>query len=76
MNIEDLTKEQVVHLLTETVHTMIMYPNHKTYIREIMLRDKTDLKPQELAARLSITLGEVLVIINELKKNNSVKKKK
>ena len=67
MNLEDLTKEQIWNLLTETVHEMIMYTNHKAYIHKILQEEKTDLKPQEIAARLNITLGEVMIILNDLK---------
>ena len=74
MNLEDLTKEQIWNLLTETVHAMIMYPNHKTYIQEIRQEEKADPKPQEIASRLNITLGEALVILNEQEdKNDSLK---
>lgn len=66
MNLENLTKKQLWNLLTETVQKMIMYPNHKSYINEIKKKEKTNPKPQEIAARLNITFGEALVIFNEL----------
>ena len=73
MSLEKLTKERLIQVLIETVHAMIMYPNHKTYTQELMLREKTDLKPKELAVRLNMTLGEALVILQELeeKKNST-----
>jgi hypothetical protein len=45
-----------------------MYPNHKAYTREVVLHEKPDITPTELAARLGIPLGEALVILYELKK--------
>ena len=73
MKLNNLSKDKIIQLLFETVHAMVMYPNHKTYIQEIIRKEKTDLKPDELAIRLNMTLGEVLVILQELaeKKNFS-----
>jgi hypothetical protein len=43
-----------------------MYPSHKAYIRDVILRDNPDLTPTELENRLSMPLGEALVILDEL----------
>ncbi|MGQ9507460.1 MAG: hypothetical protein ACUVTB_06360 [Candidatus Bathycorpusculaceae bacterium] len=67
MSFEEYLKEKLWPLLIETVHALIMYPNHKAYIREVVLHEKPDITPQELAARLGIPLGEALVILYELK---------
>lgn len=73
MNLKNLSKDKLLELLIETVHAIVMYPNHKTYTKELMLREKSDLKPKELAIRLNMTLGEALVILQELEeKKNSV----
>jgi hypothetical protein len=73
MNLKNLSKDKLLELLIETVHAIVMYPNHKTYTQELMLREKSDLKPKELAIRLNMTLGEALVILQELEeKKNSV----
>jgi transcription initiation factor IIE alpha subunit len=75
MNLKDLSKDKLLQLLIETVHSMSMYPNHKTYTQELMRREKTDLNPKELAVRLNMTLGEVLVILQELEeKKNTVQR--
>jgi hypothetical protein len=71
MSLEELTKERLMQLLIETVHAMVMYPNHKTYTHELMLQEKTDLKPEELAVRLNMTVGEALVILRELEEKKS-----
>ena len=69
MLLEEFTKEQILELLVDTVHSMILYPQHKRYINTLILSNQKDLEPQLLAARLDITLGEVLVIIKDLRKN-------
>jgi len=67
MNPEEYTKEKLWQILIETVHTMVMYPHHKAYTRDVILHEKPDITPQELAVRLGIPLGEALVILYELK---------
>jgi hypothetical protein len=67
MSLEDYEKEKLWPILIETVHALIMYPNHKAYTREVVLHEKPDITPAELAARLGIPLGEALVILYELK---------
>jgi len=66
MSLEDYKKEKLWPILIETVHDLVMYPNHKAYTREVVLQEKPDIKPAELAARLNIPLGEALIIISEL----------
>jgi transcription initiation factor IIE alpha subunit len=43
-----------------------MYPNHKAYTRLIILSEKPETTPTDLASRLKISLGEALVILYEL----------
>ena len=66
MNLEEFTKEKLWLMLVETVHTAVMYPNHKAYIRDVILREKPDVTPTELANRLNMSFGEALVILDEL----------
>ena len=66
MNLEDYTKEKLWLILVATVHTAVMYPNHKAYIRDVILREKPDVTPTELANRLNMSFGEALVILDEL----------
>ena len=66
MSLEEYTKEQLWFILVETVHAAVMYPAHKAYTREEILREKPDVTPAELAARLNMPLGEALVILHEL----------
>ncbi|MGB9714637.1 MAG: hypothetical protein ACPLZC_06665 [Candidatus Bathyarchaeales archaeon] len=71
MSIEEYVKEKLWSILVETVHALVMYPNHKAYTREVVLHEKPDIKPEELAAKLRIPLGEALVILYELSNEKS-----
>jgi hypothetical protein len=66
MNLEDCVKETLWPTLVETVHSLVMYPNHKAYTREVVLSEKPDIAPADLAVRLKVSLGEALVILYEL----------
>jgi len=66
MSADEYIKDRLWPILVETVHALVMYPHHKAYTREVILQEKTDIKPNELAARLRISLGEALVILYEL----------
>jgi len=67
MSLEDYAKNRLWPILVETVHTLVMYPHHKSYTREVILHEKPNMKSNELAARLGIPLGEALVILHDLK---------
>jgi hypothetical protein len=66
MSYEEYAREKLWPVLVETVHTLVMYPNHKAYTRENILSEKPDVTPTELVARLKIPLGEALIILCEL----------
>jgi hypothetical protein len=70
MNIEECTKDKLWPILVETVHANVMYPTHKAYTRDVILREKADISPQELASKLNLPLGEALVILHELISEN------
>jgi len=67
MGLEEYAKERLWPILVETVHALVMYSNHKAYTRDVILSEKPDMTPEELAVRLNIPLGEALVILHELK---------
>jgi len=71
MSFEELLDNPLWSILVETVHAMIMYPHHKAYIRDVVLHEQTDVTEHELAADLSIPLGEALIILYELRKQKS-----
>jgi hypothetical protein len=66
MNFEDCVKETLWPILVETVHSLVMYANHKAYTREAILPEKPETTSADLASRLKISLGEALVILCEL----------
>ena len=66
MSLEEYMKEKLWPILVETVHASVMYPGHKAYTRETILQEKPDITALELANRLSVSLGEALVILHEL----------
>jgi transcription initiation factor IIE alpha subunit len=72
MDFEQYTKERLWSVLVETVHNIIMYPHHKAYTREVILNEKPDITPTELAVRLKISLGEALVILYELTEEKEI----
>ncbi len=67
MSFEEYEKEKLWPILLETVHALVMYAHHKAYTREVILNEKPDITPAELAARLKMPLGEAIVILYELK---------
>ena len=66
MNLEAYTKEKIWLMLVDTVHKIVMYPNHKAYTRDVVLRERPEISAAELAIRLNMSLGEALVILDEL----------
>jgi hypothetical protein len=68
MSLEEYVSNPLWPLLVETVHTMIMYPHHKAYARDVVLHEQPDATAKELAIKLGIPLGEALVILSELRK--------
>ena len=66
MNLEEYTKEKLWLILVDTVHANAMYPSRKAYTRDTILREKPDITPTELANRLNMSLGEALVMLDEL----------
>ena len=66
MSLEEYMKEKLWPILVETVQASVMYPTHKAYTRETILQNKPEITASELANRLSIPLGEALVILHEL----------
>lgn len=51
-------------ILVETTMSNPLYPNLAGYYRDKILPQNPDISPKELASKLSITLGEALVILD------------
>lgn len=71
MSVEEYTKEKLWEILIETVHRLVMYTYHKAYVRDVILHEKPEITPKELAVRLNMPLGEALVILYELANKKS-----
>lgn len=71
MESEENEKNTLWPILVETVHAMIMYPHHKNYVRDVVLREVSNISPRDLSLKLDIPLGEAIVILYELKKENT-----
>lgn len=54
-------------LLVEVVHSLPLYPNHKSYTRDVLLIEKPEMNSLELSQHLDMPLGEAIVIIDELR---------
>lgn len=67
MNLEEYTKDKLWAILVEAVHANVMYPTHKSYIRDVFLQAKPKITPEEVASKLNMPLGEAIVILHELK---------
>lgn len=72
---DHLDKNPLWAVLTETAHSLPLYKNHKNYVLEVIIPEKPDLKPEELSERLNLTLGEALVILEELNRETTQIKK-
>jgi len=75
MSFDDYVKSPLWLILVDTVHAMIMYPHHKSYVRDVVSHETQDISAQDLALRLGIPLGEALVTIYELQVERILEKK-
>jgi hypothetical protein len=66
MNLDEYSKERLWQMLVDAVHASVMFPTHKAYIRDTILPSKADVSAFELSERLSMPLGEAIVILEEL----------
>lgn len=66
MNIDEYSKEKLWQMLIDVVHASVMFPTHKAYTRDTILPSQADVSASELSQRLSMPLGEAIVILEEL----------
>ncbi|MEM2143398.1 MAG: hypothetical protein QXS20_04475 [Candidatus Thorarchaeota archaeon] len=52
--------------LVEAVHRSPLFPNLLQYTREFIVSHEPEITPRDLACRLSISVGEALVILSDL----------
>jgi hypothetical protein len=55
-------------ILVETTHRSPLYANLSGYVRENVLPGEPDITPRELATKLSISIGEALVILDDIRR--------
>ncbi|MFW9846614.1 MAG: hypothetical protein ACFFD6_07695 [Candidatus Thorarchaeota archaeon] len=67
INISDFKTHPLWDILVETARMNPRYANLAGHIREHILIEQPDISPRELAAKLSITLGESIVILEDVK---------
>jgi hypothetical protein len=67
-----MTKEEVWSVLVQTAHSLLMYNSHKRYVEDVLLKEKPEISSQELAIRLSIPLGEALVLLAETRSQHGI----
>jgi len=66
-----IEKEELWNALVDTAHALIMYKSHKRYVQEVMLKERPNISPKELAVRLNIPIGESLVLLSETRDRES-----
>jgi len=74
MSFSEFERNPLWPILVETVHAMVMFPHHKAYTRDVLLREQPNITPHELSAKLGIPLGEALVILYELEREKEAEK--
>ena len=73
MSVEEYTKEKLWEILVETVHRLVMYPYHKAYTKDVIIHEKPEITPTELAVRLNMPMGEAVIILHELAEEKNLK---
>jgi hypothetical protein len=68
-----LEKKEMWRILVDLAHALPMYKNHKRYLEDVMIKENTQVSPQELAVQLNIPLGEAMVLLEEVRGAKSVK---
>ncbi|TFF67217.1 hypothetical protein EU520_01595 [Candidatus Thorarchaeota archaeon] len=54
-------------ILVETTHRSPLYANLTGYVRESVLPVEPEIGPRELATRLAISVGEAMVILDDIR---------
>ncbi len=74
MSLEDYVNNPMWHILVDTVHTLPMFAHHKAYVRDVVQVSQPQINAEDLALKLGISLGESLVILNELQESRAENK--
>ncbi len=68
---EEFSKDKLWQLLVEAVHANVMYPTHKAYTRDVLLKAEPEISAEELASKLEMPLGEAIIILFELRDSSA-----
>ncbi len=69
IDLEDLKKHPLWSILVETAHRNPLFPGVCSYARSNIIPKRPDITPRELASTLSISLGEALVLLDEIRQS-------
>ncbi|MCF2137496.1 MAG: hypothetical protein K9W43_09725 [Candidatus Thorarchaeota archaeon] len=61
----DVKNNPLWPILVETTRRNPLYPGLASYLQAHILPERPDISPRELAGRLSISIGEALVLLDE-----------
>ena len=64
----NITENELWPILIDTVQSLILYQHHTAYVRDVFLPDKPESSPHDLTLNLGISLGEAMVILYELRR--------
>ena len=73
IDLTDFKTHPLWDILTETAQRNPMYANLLGYTRDMIIAKNPNITPQELASKLSVSLGESLIILEEVKSDESSK---
>lgn len=71
INLSDFKTHPLWDILTETAQRNPMYANLLGYTRDMIIAKNPNITPQELATKLSVSLGESLIILDDVKSEES-----
>ena len=67
----ELERNPLWLILVEAVHKLPLYPSHKAYVKDTLLLEFPQTSPEELSMRMDISLGEALVILHEIQREQN-----
>lgn len=69
------SKGELYGFLRQTVERTPLFANYVIWTKKMLLPQTSELEPQEIASLLGITLGEALIILDKIFKEEGVSKK-
>ncbi|MHA1813938.1 MAG: hypothetical protein ACTSYX_10970 [Candidatus Thorarchaeota archaeon] len=70
IDIDSFKKHPLWNILVETTHRSPLYVGLVNYVRTKILPSDPHITPRQLASRLSISLGEALVLLDEMRRES------